>query len=71
MTLLGMHVYKKVHDYNAHSSYSTPAISRNFEKMGVPKPVIGSQPTPTVNPSVPHPGLCPVVILLAHGEVSS
>jgi len=36
--------------------------SRSLEKMGVPSPVTGSQPLTALKPSVPQPGLSPVVI---------
>lgn len=34
------------------------------EKLGVPKPVTGSQPGDAGKPSVPHPGLLPFVMSL-------
>lgn len=35
---------------------------RSFGKLGVPRPVTGSQPSTALKPEEPHPGLLPFLI---------
>ena len=45
--------------------------ARSLGKLGVPKPVIGSQPGAAGKPSVPQPGLVPFVTSLNASEKAS
>ena len=50
-------------DILTHQGSASQAAS-NLGKLGVPRPVTGSQPIVALYPLVPHPGLSPIVMSL-------
>ena len=53
-----MHL-RTVHVVDLMISIHIPAAAFNKAKLGVPRPVTGSQPEAVLKPPVPHPGFEP------------